>query len=73
MKPPWIRTIRFRAMSSQWNYSVGEYGLRGWVTIRKDYSIVDIAAAGGWGEVRTVENSYMKADSATKQRVVLME
>ncbi len=46
---------------------------RGWVTIRKEYSIVDIAAAGGWGDVRTVENSYMKADSATKQQVVLME
>ncbi len=43
------------------------------MTIRKKYSIVDIAAAGGWGDVRTVENSYMKADSATKQRVVLME
>jgi hypothetical protein len=35
--------------------------------------LVDIAAAGGWGDVRTVQNSYMKADGATKQRVVPME
>ena len=45
---------------------------RGWVTLRKRYSIVDIAAAGGWNDTRTVENSYMQADSATKQRVVLL-
>jgi integrase len=44
---------------------------RKWASERKDYPVVDVAAAGGWKDVRTVQTSYMQADSATIRNVVL--
>jgi integrase len=44
---------------------------RKWATERKNMPLNDVAAAGGWKDVRTLLKSYQKADSATLERVVL--
>jgi integrase len=44
---------------------------RKWASERKEYPVVDVAAAGGWKDVRTVQTSYQLADSATIRNVVL--
>lgn len=44
---------------------------RKWASERKDYPVVDVAAAGGWKDIRTVQNSYMQADAATIRNVIL--
>jgi integrase len=46
---------------------------RRWVTKRKDLPLPDIAAAGGWKDLRTVQENYMQPDDETKLRVVLWE
>ncbi len=40
-----------------------------WATERKGLSEVDVAAAGGWNDVRAMRNSYQQSDAATMQRV----
>jgi integrase len=44
---------------------------RKWATERKDYPVVDDAAAGGWLDLRTVQGVYQQADPDTIRRVVL--
>lgn len=44
---------------------------RKWATERKQYSVVDVAAAGGWRDVSTVQGVYQQTDSKTIRRVVL--
>jgi integrase len=44
---------------------------RKWVTERKDYSIKDIAAAGGWRNEGTVSRCYLQSDPDTVRNVVL--
>lgn len=46
---------------------------RRWVTKRKDLPLPDIAAAGGWKDLRTVQENYMQPDDETKLRVVMWE
>lgn len=42
---------------------------RAWATERKGLSDVDVAAVGGWTDVRTMHRSYQQSDAATMQRV----
>jgi integrase len=44
---------------------------RKWASERKDFPVVDVAAAGGWKDTRTVQQSYQHADSETVRTVVL--
>ncbi len=44
---------------------------RKWATERKDMPLVDVAAAGGWKETRTLLASYQQPDDGTLQRVAL--
>jgi integrase len=44
---------------------------RGWATQRKGHPVVDVAAAGGWRDLRTVQGVYQQADPETIRRVVL--
>jgi integrase len=44
---------------------------RKWVTERKDYSIKDIAVAGGWKNEGTVSRCYLQSDPETVRNVVL--
>jgi hypothetical protein len=43
---------------------------RKWVSERKGYPLVDIAAPGGWKDERSLK-SYMQEDPKTVQKVVL--
>jgi len=43
---------------------------RKWVTERKHLPLADVAAAGGWKTVQTLEQSYARADSETLLAVV---
>jgi len=43
---------------------------RAWSTARKALPTADVAAAGGWRDLRSLERSYIKADAATMLRVV---
>lgn len=44
---------------------------RKWATERKHLPAADVAAAGGWGSVETLQRAYQQADQATMLRVVL--
>jgi integrase len=43
---------------------------RKWATERKAYSPVDVMAAGGWRDLRTLQNCYQQADEATVMTVM---
>ena len=43
---------------------------RKWATERKDQSIKDVAAAGGWNDLRTVTTCYQKEDRTTMLAVM---
>lgn len=44
---------------------------RGWATSRKHLPAKDVALAGGWRDLRSLERSYVQADAETLRRVVL--
>jgi hypothetical protein len=44
---------------------------RKWATERKHLPAADVAAAGGWGSVETLQRAYQHADQATMLRVLL--
>jgi integrase len=44
---------------------------RKWATERKDYSLKDVAAAGGWRDPQTLLRSYQQTDAETIRQVVL--
>ncbi len=44
---------------------------RKWATERKDLSAIDVAAAGGWATVETLQRVYQKADRETMFEVVM--
>ena len=41
-----------------------------WATERKQYSDIDVAAAGGWKDVKALKLSYQQTDPASVLRVV---
>ena len=43
---------------------------RKWATERKDQPIVDVMAAGGWRDLRTLTTSYQQADDETMLQVM---
>lgn len=44
---------------------------RGWATARKHLPAIDVARAGGWAGVETMQAAYQQADTETMLRVVL--
>lgn len=44
---------------------------RGWASRRKHLPDVDVAAAGGWSDLRSLKTAYQRPDAATLLRVVL--
>ncbi len=44
---------------------------RAWATARKHLPAIDVAAAGGWKGVETLQAVYQQADTDTMLRVVL--
>jgi integrase len=44
---------------------------RKWATERKELSAIDVAAAGGWATVETLQRVYQKADRETMFEVVM--
>lgn len=44
---------------------------RAWATARKHLPAIDVAAAGGWSGVETLQSVYQQADTDTMLRVVL--
>lgn len=44
---------------------------RGWATARKHLPAIDVARAGGWAGVETMQAAYQQADTDTMLRVVL--
>jgi len=43
---------------------------RGWATTRKGLSVQDVAAAGGWTDLTTLQKCYQQADPASIAAVV---
>jgi integrase len=43
---------------------------RGWATARKHYPLKDVAEAGGWRDIATLQNSYVQTDAQTILTVV---
>jgi hypothetical protein len=43
---------------------------RKWATDRKHYPVVDVAAAGGWRDIRTLLTCYQQPDPDTMRAVV---
>jgi hypothetical protein len=43
---------------------------RAWASARKDMSAVDVAATGGWRDLRSLERCYTLPDEATILRVM---
>lgn len=43
---------------------------RAWATSRKDLSVVDVAAAGGWNDIGTLMKCYQQADEHTLLEVM---
>lgn len=43
---------------------------RAWASARKDFPLSDVAAAGGWKSVRTLQESYIHADAETMLAVM---
>ncbi len=41
-----------------------------WATERKDLPVQDVAQAGGWKDLKTLQTAYMQADTATTYAVV---
>ena len=43
---------------------------RAWATARKDLPTADVAAVGGWRDLRSLERSYQKSDAQTALKVM---
>ncbi len=67
----WLREAEKRAKLEPQKGSLWHAYRRKWASERKDMSIKDVAAAGGWKSIETVQESYQQVDDATLEDVVL--
>lgn len=67
----WLRKAEKLAKVEPQKGSLWHAYRRKWATERKHMPAADVAAAGGWGSVETLQRAYQQADQATMLRVVL--
>jgi hypothetical protein len=67
----WLRKAEQLAEVEPQKGSLWHAYRRKWATERKHLPAADVAAAGGWGSVETLQRAYQHADEATMLRVVL--
>ncbi len=66
----WLRAAERRAGLTPQPGSLWHAYRRKWVTERKHLPDCDVAAAGGWTDLRTLTSAYQQVDAATLYRVV---
>jgi integrase len=66
----WLRIAEKRAQLPKLEGGLWHPYRRKWATERKDHPIVDVMAAGGWSDMKTVLDCYQHADQATLSRVM---
>lgn len=59
----WLRMAYERAKLTPQRGGLWHPFRRKWASERKGHPVVDVAAAGGWKDVRTVQNSYQQVDA----------
>lgn len=66
----WLRKAYEKTKAERGTGSLWHALRRKWATERKHLPVVDIAAAGGWRDVQTVLECYMREDAATIKQVI---
>lgn len=66
----WVREAEKRAGVEPHEGSLWHAYRRMWATLRKGYPVQDVAQAGGWRDISTVQSIYQQADPQTLRRVV---
>ena len=66
----WLRKAERLANVEKLNGSLWHAYRRKWATERKHLSDVDVAAAGGWSDLRTLKTAYQQVDTETLLKVV---
>ena len=66
----WLATAEKKANLPKLDGSLWHAYRRAWATSRKDLSVVDVAAAGGWNDVGTLMKCYQQADDLTLLEVM---
>jgi integrase len=67
----WLRRVYELAGTKKASGGLWHPFRRKWATERKGHSVVDVAAAGGWRSVRTVQMIYQQADTESVRAVLL--
>ncbi len=70
MADRWLRRAEKLAKLEPQEGSLWHAYRRAWVTKRKHLPDVDVAAAGGWSDLRALKSAYQQVDSQTMLRVV---
>ena len=70
MADRWLRRAEKLARLESQEGSLWHAYRRAWVTKRKHLPDVDVAAAGGWSDTRSLKTAYQQVDSETMLRVV---
>ena len=66
----WLLVAEAKAELPKLNGSLWHAYRRGWATARKDLSLTDVAAAGGWSDPATLLKCYQDADNETMEMVM---
>lgn len=66
----WLRKAEKIAGLTPHDGSLWHAYRRGWATARKELSDIDVAAAGGWADVRTLKTVYQQPDESSMYCVV---
>ena len=66
----WLRDAEERANLPELDGSLWHAYRRAWATSRKNLSVVDVAAAGGWSDISTLLKCYQQADKETLLEVM---
>lgn len=69
----WLLAAEAKAELSKLDGSLWHAYRRGWASSRKDLSLADVAAAGGWSDVGTLLRCYQQPDDATMLAVMSHE
>jgi integrase len=66
----WLREAEQLAELEKLDGSLWHAYRRAWATSRKDLSVKDVAAVGGWKDIQTLVNCYQQADDDTMRHVM---
>jgi integrase len=66
----WLAAAKKKAKLPKLDGSLWHAYRRAWATSRKNLSVVDVAAAGGWNDIGTLMKCYQQADEHTLLEVM---